>query len=98
MNLLITEQHKELKSQKKHKYATTTLFLDCLTLECVTDRLSRNVGNYESTLRNIAEERISHLHRGGNLKSRITYTSKFSLLTPPSMRSSIAGLEPDGTR
>jgi len=28
-----------------------------------------NVGNYQSTLRNIPEERRSHLHRGGSLKS-----------------------------
>jgi len=41
-----------------------------LTLEDVTDRLSRNVGNSESALRNNSEEQISHLHRGGNLKSR----------------------------
>jgi hypothetical protein len=27
-------------------------------------RVSRNVGNYYSTLRNIPEERLSHLHRG----------------------------------
>jgi hypothetical protein len=26
-------------------------FLDCLTLESETDRLSRNVGNYQSTMR-----------------------------------------------
>jgi hypothetical protein len=35
-----------------------------------TDRLSRNVDNYQYALRNIQEERISHLHRGGSLKSR----------------------------
>ena len=29
-----------------------------------TDRLSRNVGNYRYTLRNIAEERGSHFHIG----------------------------------
>ena len=31
---------------------------------------SRNVGNYQSTLLNIPEDRISHLHRAGTLKSR----------------------------
>ena len=36
--------------------------LDCFTLEDGTDRLSRNVGNYQSTPRNIPKERISHLH------------------------------------
>jgi len=42
---------------------------DCLTLEDGTDRLFRNVGNYQSTLHNIAEERRSHLDSGGGLKS-----------------------------
>jgi len=32
---------------------------DCLTLEDRTDRLSRNVGKYQSTLRNTPEERRS---------------------------------------
>jgi hypothetical protein len=31
--------------------------------------MPRNVGNYQSTLRNIAEERGPHLHRGRRLKS-----------------------------
>jgi len=43
-------------------------YLDCLILEGGTDRLSRNVGNYRPTLRNIPEEQISHLRRGGRLK------------------------------
>jgi hypothetical protein len=30
-----------------------------------------SVQNYRSTLRNIPEERRYHLHRGGNLKSRV---------------------------
>jgi len=34
-----------------------------------TDRSSRNVGNYHYSLRNIPEERDSHLLRGGSLKS-----------------------------
>ena len=37
----------------------------------IQDRLPRNVGNYHCRLRNIAEERISHLHRGRNLKPRL---------------------------
>ena len=41
-----------------------------LTLEDGTDRLSRNVVNYESALPNNPEEQRSHLNRGGNLKSR----------------------------
>jgi hypothetical protein len=46
------------------------IFLDCLTLEDGINRLSRNVGNYQSTLRNIPDERWSHLHRAWSLKSR----------------------------
>jgi hypothetical protein len=35
-----------------------------------TYMLYRNVDNYQSALCNISEERRSHLHRGGSLKSR----------------------------
>ena len=45
--------------------------MDCLTLEDWTDRLCLNVGNYQSMLRNILEERRSHLHQGG--KPEITH-------------------------
>jgi hypothetical protein len=48
-------------------------YLDCLTLEDVTDSLSQNVVNYHSTLSNIPEERPSYLHCGASLKSRITH-------------------------
>jgi hypothetical protein len=41
----------------------------CLTLEDGTDRFSPNVGNYQSTLRNIPEDLRPHLHRGESLKS-----------------------------
>jgi hypothetical protein len=41
---------------------------DFMTLEDGTDRLSRNVANYRSTLRNIPEERRFHLQRSGSLK------------------------------
>jgi len=34
-----------------------------------TYRLSRNVGNYQYTMRNAPEERTPHLNRGGSLKS-----------------------------
>jgi hypothetical protein len=44
-------------------------FRDFLTLENGTDKLSRNVGTELPTLRNIPEERRSHLHGGGSLKS-----------------------------
>jgi len=33
-----------------------------------TDRLSRNVSDYDSTPRNTPEERWSHIHCGGSLK------------------------------
>jgi hypothetical protein len=36
---------------------TDPIFLDCLTLEEGINRLFRNVGNYQSTLRDIPEER-----------------------------------------
>jgi len=36
------------------------VFLHCLTLEDGNDKMSRNVGIYLSTLRNIPEERRSH--------------------------------------
>jgi hypothetical protein len=42
---------------------------DCLNLEYAAARLSRNVGNCQSTLRNIPEERRCHLHHSGSLKS-----------------------------
>jgi hypothetical protein len=45
-------------------------FFDFLTPENGTDRLSRNVGNYQATLRNIPEERSSHINSDGRLKSR----------------------------
>ena len=35
-----------------------------------TNRLSRNFGDYQATLRNTQEERRCRLHRGGSLKSR----------------------------
>jgi hypothetical protein len=35
--------------------------LNCLTFEDGTDRLSRNVGNYQSTLRNTPEERRPYI-------------------------------------
>ena len=38
-----------------------TFFLDCLTLEDGIDRSSQDVGSYQSTLRNITEERRSQL-------------------------------------
>ena len=36
-----------------------------------TDRLSRNVGNYSSTLRNLLEERRCHLHNGGRIAQSV---------------------------
>jgi hypothetical protein len=37
-----------------------------------------SVKDYHSTLRNTPEEGISHLHRGGSLKSRIIVTFRVS--------------------
>ena len=48
-----------------------SVLLGLRTLEDGTDRFYRNVGNYQSMLRNVLEERSSHLHRGGSLKSPI---------------------------
>jgi len=38
--------------------------------------------NYHYTLRNIAEERSSHLHSGGSLKSRVEVTGLSETLLP----------------
>jgi hypothetical protein len=45
------------------------IFLDCLALEDGTERLSRNVGKYQSMLHNTSDERGPHLHLGVNLES-----------------------------
>jgi hypothetical protein len=51
--------------------ASKEFSLGCLALECETDRLFRNVGNYQPRLRNMPEERKTYLHRGGgSLKLR----------------------------
>ena len=39
-------------------------------LEDGNEWLSRNVGNYESTLGNISEEQRAYLHSAGRFKSR----------------------------
>jgi hypothetical protein len=41
--------------------------LELLTLKNGNNKLSRNVGNYQSTARNIPEERRPHLNRDGSL-------------------------------
>ena len=61
---------------------------DCLILKDGTDRLSRNVGNYQSTLRHIPEERRSHLHRAeawnyAQIKSSTLFTNIELLLPSP---------------
>jgi len=40
-----------------HFTRLVSISLDCLTLHYGTERFSRNVGNYQSTMRNISEER-----------------------------------------
>ena len=42
---------------------------DCYTVKQGTDRPSRNVGKYQPSQRNIAEEQRSDFRRGGSLKS-----------------------------
>jgi len=51
--------------QSKNKF-----FFDGFTSAKGTHRLSRNVGNYQSMLRNIPEERPSHINSNGRSKSR----------------------------
>ena len=46
-----------------------------LTLEYGTDRLSGNVANYQSTLRDILEERSPLLRRGGRRQLRKKYNT-----------------------
>ena len=52
------------------------------------DTLSRNVGNYQTTLRNIPEDRISHSHRGERLKSH---------MLPASLELNCSNMLPDYT-
>ena len=42
---------------------------DCMDVEDGADKLSRNVGDYKPTLRNITEELKSYLRSKGSLKS-----------------------------
>jgi hypothetical protein len=52
------------------KVKKKTFFLDLLTLEDgPTGCPETSIQTYHSTLRNIPEERRSHLHHGGSLKS-----------------------------
>ena len=44
------------------------LFVDYINLKDRADRLSRNVGNYQTEMCNVLEERRPHLYRGGSLK------------------------------
>jgi len=46
------------------------------TLEDGTNRLTRNIGKYQSTLSYTPEKRIAHLHRGGSLKLPLLDTFK----------------------
>lgn len=60
-----------LSSEYKNVALQRSVILDRLTLKDGTERFSRNVGKYKSTLHNVWEERRSHWHRGGSLKSRV---------------------------
>jgi len=58
---------------QSHLQESSSLY--CFTLEDGTARFSRNVGNQVSNhATNIPGERICHLHRGRNLKSRTNNT------------------------
>jgi len=54
---------------------------ECLALEDVNDRLYRNASIYIYTLRNIPEERGSHVHRGRSLKSDTCLITSLTSLT-----------------
>ena len=43
-------------------------------LELETNRKSRHIGNYQSTLRNISADTRPPLHRGGSQKSRTSHS------------------------
>ena len=47
--------------------------VNCMTIEVGADRLSRNVGNSQSTLHNNPKERRSLIYLGESLKSRTYY-------------------------
>jgi hypothetical protein len=49
-------------------------------------RYVKAVNKYQSTLRNTSEERGSHLHRGGSLKSRHLYRGADKSLARPTSR------------
>jgi hypothetical protein len=56
-------------------------FIDCLTIEDFTDKLSRSVRKYQSALRNILEERRSDLRSGGSQQSRRNFGRHCSVQT-----------------
>jgi hypothetical protein len=51
--------------------------VDCLTLEDGTNRLSRNIGNYQSALLNIPEERRTLIQFTISINNRPNYTGMF---------------------
>ena len=51
------------------------------TPEAGTDRFSRNIGNYQSTLSDVPGDRRSNFHRDGRLKSRAVEFIKILLRT-----------------
>jgi hypothetical protein len=55
---------------QRHVFRGQSLKEDSLILEDENDSLSRNDDDYQYTLRNSPEDRKSHMHRGGSLKSR----------------------------
>jgi hypothetical protein len=63
------ETYELWSGNKKYELKTNNIFLNSLILEGGKDRLFRDICNFQYTLRNIREERISHLLRGRSLKS-----------------------------
>lgn len=61
-----------------HRYYTSLATDDIVKTTDGTDRYTRNVGNYQCTLRDIPEEYIYHIHRGGRLR-HITSTRHFTI-------------------
>ena len=68
-------------TERRRKTLQILIFLDCLTLEDGTNRLSRNVGNKLTfyPVCEILEGRRFHLHRDGGLKSGNCETNRHYL-------------------
>ena len=63
--------YQTIRSHDPTNYNIHTLSVKFLRVVCKIGCPETSVRNYQYTLRNIPEERKSHLFRGGSLKSRI---------------------------